>query len=401
MMLELKPYWMSEHLSFNTVYNSEGITFNTNFLLPPRQTQNGISYAIRSIKSMKQDIGIPFAFETGVNYLKILPDELPDGEFIARIARGADCFILLDLHNLIANELNGRQSVKQFLNQTPLERVIEIHIAGGFQYNGYYLDAHSGVSSEALLELTEETASKCPNLKAIIFEMIPEYSSTLKDGELREQFEQIQNIWQKQRISSKRVPITMSINAEKYTEVNYSPSEWEFALGHLVIGRDPRTTLGNKLALDPGIQLMRELLFHFRASMIISTLKLGTRLIRLSLGEMVFENLIKEFMGEYYPEIFPFIVAEQFIHFIKKRGLDVNYLNEVMLFEEAKILTMIDKKSRIVSFDFNPLPLFQALGRSELPSGDLDNLRMEIEIKPDEEVENMTDVFRLQSVLHN
>lgn len=264
---ELRPLWMSEHLSFNTVRDSEGVTFNTGFLLPPRQTHDGMSYAITSVQSMQKDIGLPFAFETGVSYLKPLPDELPDGEFIAGIANGADCFLLLDLHNLLANELNGRQPVKEFLNQTPLERVIEIHIAGGFHHNGYYLDAHSGVSSDVLLKLTEETASLCPNLKAIIFEMLPEYSSTVTVSELRTHFEHMRGVWQKHGTSS--MGPTMPKRANTSHEAKYSPGEWEFALGHLVVGRDPGTRLGYELASDPGIQIVRELLFHFRASMIV------------------------------------------------------------------------------------------------------------------------------------
>jgi len=54
---------------------------------------------------------VPIAIETAVNYLRPRADELGDGEFVAAVAERADCGILLDLHNIYCNALNGRQSV--------------------------------------------------------------------------------------------------------------------------------------------------------------------------------------------------------------------------------------------------------------------------------------------------
>src|SRR4029453_5953432 len=82
-------------------------------------------------------VGVPFAFETGVNYLQTRQDEIPDGEFVAELGRGGDCGILLDLHNIYCNQLNGRQTVEKFLSQIPLDRVWEMHVAGGFEMDGY------------------------------------------------------------------------------------------------------------------------------------------------------------------------------------------------------------------------------------------------------------------------
>ena len=87
---------------------------------------------------------LPFLIETGVNYLQPRPGELSDGAYIASVADSSDCAILLDLHNLLANERNGREPVSDVLSDLPLERVLEVHITGGFEFDGYYLDAHVG-----------------------------------------------------------------------------------------------------------------------------------------------------------------------------------------------------------------------------------------------------------------
>src|SRR5277367_2104526 len=105
----LEVPWLSEHLSFNLVGEAHSPrTHRTSFLLPPRQTLAGVIAAARSVQAMAAYMPVPVAVETGVNYLGRRPDELPDGEFVARVVEAAYCGILLDLHNIWTNQLNGR-----------------------------------------------------------------------------------------------------------------------------------------------------------------------------------------------------------------------------------------------------------------------------------------------------
>src|SRR5262249_26987582 len=105
---ELSSPWVSEHLSFNRIDDESG-EWQSGFLLPPRHTMMGVEAAIGSVRALSTRLIVPLAIETGVNYLRPRSDELPDGEFVARVAEGADCGILLDLHNVWTNARNGRQ----------------------------------------------------------------------------------------------------------------------------------------------------------------------------------------------------------------------------------------------------------------------------------------------------
>ena len=162
--------WASEHLAFNLTPD-----FFTGFFLPPRQTEAGLDIYIPAIRRLAKAVEVPFAFETGVNYLQPRADEIPDGEFVAQVAERAECGILLDLHNIYANEYNGRQTVQDFLKQIPLDRVWEMHVAGGFELDGYWLDAHSGTMPDAMVELARDIIPQLPNLKAIVFEMFTSF----------------------------------------------------------------------------------------------------------------------------------------------------------------------------------------------------------------------------------
>src|SRR5262245_5193453 len=60
--------WASEHLSFNRAFAGER-PFNAGFLLPPLQTPEGAEAAAASARALAARLPVPFAVETGVNYL--------------------------------------------------------------------------------------------------------------------------------------------------------------------------------------------------------------------------------------------------------------------------------------------------------------------------------------------
>jgi uncharacterized protein (UPF0276 family) len=179
--LELDAVHWSEHLAFNRA----GDRF-AGFLLPPIQTAEAVVAAASHIATYQELLNRPFLVETPTNYLQPVPGDLRDGEYVAAVAEAADCGILLDLHNIWANERNGRQPVDAYLADLPLERVQELHLAGGFETAGFYLDAHVGGIDPALLELAAAVVPRLPSLRAIIFEAVPQSVAVLGADGLRD-----------------------------------------------------------------------------------------------------------------------------------------------------------------------------------------------------------------------
>jgi uncharacterized protein (UPF0276 family) len=165
-------HW-SEHLSFNRVEH-DGRQLEACFLLPPVQTWATVEAAVAGIDDYQARLDVPFLVETPTNYLRPVLGELADGQFVAEVVTRADCGILLDLHNVWANERNGRQSVRDFVSCLPLERVLEVHLAGGSVEAGYYLDAHDGPVPADLLAIAAEVLPTLPNVRAVIFEAAPD-----------------------------------------------------------------------------------------------------------------------------------------------------------------------------------------------------------------------------------
>jgi uncharacterized protein (UPF0276 family) len=164
-------HW-SEHLSFNRARS--GSVRHAGYLLPPVPRVETVRAAVGHIARFQDEYDRPFLVETPTSYLRPVAGDLTDGTFVAQIAEQADCGILLDLHNVWANDLNGRQPVVEFLAEIPLDRVWEVHLAGGVYLDDLYLDAHIGAVPGPLLDLARAVIPRLPRVRAILFEAVPD-----------------------------------------------------------------------------------------------------------------------------------------------------------------------------------------------------------------------------------
>lgn len=389
MIRALKPVWLSEHLSFNNIEFGDSI-YNTNFLLPPLQTEEGIKVVSQSIKEYSSHFDIPFAFETGVNYLSKYAFEIEDGQFINEVAHHADSYILLDIHNLLVNQKNGRQSVKEFINQIDLENVLQIHLAGGFEHDGYYLDAHSNVSSEEVIELFEWIVKRLPNLKAVTFEMLPEYLNYVSDKAICKQLEVMNAIWDT-RGQRKHIKKPKPSNKFNNGIIEFSPTvtAWEITLGCLAIGKHHSMTdekLKTLLSNDKGLEIIQGLIRKFRSSLIVSSMKLSCRYIMLKYSLEKLDVIFEDYWLNSKPQLFALENGIEFANYMidKLDNLDSdNILKELMIYELNSLHTLIDNQSREVEISFNILELIDALSAGELPKN-IPLGKYEIVIEPDE-----------------
>lgn len=371
---DLDAAWVSEHLSFNTLPTSDGVE-QIGFLLPPRQTREGVELAVRNIRQLAVRMPVPFAFETGVNYLRPRADELSDGAFFAGIAEGADCGILLDLHNLWANQRNGRQPIEAVLAELPLDRVWEVHLAGGMLFDGYYLDAHSGAIAQELLEVAARVIPRLPNLGALIFEILPAYVPRLGLAGVRRQLALMNDLWRLQR--SERIVVSPSrAPAMPAADLSGDILQWERTLGTLAVGHAAgdmtRSTNGTgDLAGDPAIAVLRKLIGEFRSGRISRALHYTTILLLVSWGAERVHALLAEYAAQSYPDIFTSGEADRFACFLLDR-LDrlppTPYLSAVLRFEHALVRAALYGERATVEWEIDPTELFDALEQGSVPA---------------------------------
>lgn len=364
--------WCSEHLSFNR-FASERHELNTGFLCPPLQAPEGAKKAAANIRELKANLPIPFAFETGVNYLQPLSGELSDGQFFAAVAEEADCGIVLDLHNLWCNEQNGRQPLQEVLAELPLERVWEVHLAGGQDYKGYWLDAHSDLVPAPLMELAKDIIPTLPNLKALIFEILEDFVriNNIQPEALLEQVQQLRSLWDSRgsRFRTATVSSSKSLNRQSVETTDQLPSaaEWETTLGELITLRQITQSVGKDLNHDPGTQVFQHLVASQRGGMVVTSLHLSTRLLRLSLGEPQFQTLLETFWRTTPPELFASDEAFNWATYLQTRALNIPFLEDVLRFELASHQVLSEGTPKRVKFSSDPFPILSALHLGYLP----------------------------------
>lgn len=367
--------WASDHLSFNATPEH-----HTGFFLPPRQTSAGLEAVATGVSDLQVALGVPIAVETGVNYLRSRPDEMADGDFVAAVVATTGCGILLDLHNVFANSLNGRQPVERFIEQIPLEHVWEVHLAGGFELDGFWLDAHSGAIPPPLLDIARAVIPALPNLKAIIFEIFPSFVPVAGLDSIRGQMEHLHELWSLRGRAA--AAITSSPHPRIVTD-QLSPTAWERVPGGLAIGQAVDHPAAASLGDDPGVAIVRRLINEFRASMVVGVLRLTSRLLMLALSPEIFRALLQDFWKRTPPQPFASAEAEAFAEYLNALDLQIPQLAKILEFERAVLATVMDDQPRVVRFAIDPLPMLRALaeGRlTDIPGAPGD---YEIEITPD------------------
>jgi uncharacterized protein (UPF0276 family) len=365
--------WASEHLSVNEV-TSESSSFKTGFLLPPRQTACGASRAAQTIRATAEAVGVPFAVETGANYLKPRADELTDGAFIRQVVESADCGILLDLHNAYVSERAGRQTIDELMGELPLDRVWEIHVAGGFEYEGFWLDGHSGRMPETLVEAARKAIPRLPNLRAVTFELLPEFLPLFGPQGVAAELSRLRELWQLRRDATirpdSRRAETAAVSERPSCPLlsdQHPPEEWEATLGRLVLGHPVEGSLAEELRADPGLEILRLLADQVRGGMVASALPLTLRLLVLTHGKGGAEALLERFWRRSTPSLFSGEEGLAFAEFVVPEFDSTPYLRDVVELETALIRARVDHISATVRTSHDPAELVEALRAGELP----------------------------------
>lgn len=144
------PPWHTDHLAFT---QADGISIG--HLAPVAYTDESLRLCIENIRLVQKAIDRPFALETITMPFYWPNNTIEEHEFLTEITRQTGCYLLLDLENVRINGTNHGRGGRDLIDRLPLERVAQIHLAGGLQRDGLDQDTHSQPVSEATWSLLE------------------------------------------------------------------------------------------------------------------------------------------------------------------------------------------------------------------------------------------------------
>jgi uncharacterized protein (UPF0276 family) len=132
-----QPAWLSDHLCWTAQGGA-----HLHDLLPLPHTAEAVRHVAARIVAVQDALGRRIAIENVSSYVRFAGDELREGEFLAAIAREADCGILLDLNNLFVNAHNHGDDADAALAALDPERIFQIHLAGPSESGALLIDTH-------------------------------------------------------------------------------------------------------------------------------------------------------------------------------------------------------------------------------------------------------------------
>lgn len=175
---DVRPAWFSEHVCFT---KSGGRQIG--HLAPVPYTVEAIKVFVRNITKVKNRIRTPLILENITYMMRFPSSEMSESEFIRAVLEETDCGLLLDVTNLYINATNFRYDWRKFLDELPLERIVQLHFVGKRDYRGRLIDAHAHKTQDEIWEVFREVCAQA-NVKGAILERdenIPPFSEILEE----------------------------------------------------------------------------------------------------------------------------------------------------------------------------------------------------------------------------
>lgn len=161
---EIDSPWVSDHLCFTGM---DGTAMND--LLPLPRTEEAAAHVAARVRRIQETLGRPFLVENVSSYVDPTPPGgLDEAEFAGAVCELADCGMLLDVNNVHVNAVNFDRDAWDTLRRMPLDRVVQLHLAGPEPKGKLLLDTHGAEIQPAVWELTRRLLPELGPTSALV-----------------------------------------------------------------------------------------------------------------------------------------------------------------------------------------------------------------------------------------
>jgi uncharacterized protein len=154
----------SDHLCFASAGHA-----HLHELLPLKRCRESALSAVERVRRIEDALRRPLSLENISYYAHPGRAEMSEAEFLSTVLEGSGAGLLLDLNNVFVNAHNHGQDPFELLQQIPLERVREIHVAGHERRprpprpgapTDWLIDTHGSPVCDEVLELLAWTLAR-------------------------------------------------------------------------------------------------------------------------------------------------------------------------------------------------------------------------------------------------
>ncbi len=165
---EVGSPWHSDHLCFGA---ARGVVLHD--LLPIAFTDAVVTRVADRVARAQDALGVPMAVENISFYLHPGKKEMSEAEFIARVCDRAGCGLMLDVNNAYVNATNFGFDVDDWMRTVPLDRVVQIHVAGHEWFDEgpggkLIVDTHGADVCDPVLALLERVLPRTGRVPVVL-----------------------------------------------------------------------------------------------------------------------------------------------------------------------------------------------------------------------------------------
>lgn len=158
-----KTPWVSDHLCWGRL---PGAHYHD--LLPLPYTREVIDYVAERARIVQDYLELPFALENLSSYVAFKKDEMPEWEFYTAVVEKADIYMMLDVNNIYVSSRNHGFDPRIYYDNIPMERVIQIHLAGHSDYDAYVLDTHDNYVRDEVWKIYAEVYPRTGGVSTLL-----------------------------------------------------------------------------------------------------------------------------------------------------------------------------------------------------------------------------------------
>jgi len=160
---EVEPAIVSDHLCWSSFGGH-----SAHDLWPLPYTEQSLAHVVSRVQHVQDRLGRRILLENPSSYVVFAASEIAEAEFLAEVARRADCGILLDVNNVFVSATNHGWDARAYLAAIPAERVGQIHLAGHTDHATHLLDTHDQPISDAVWELYATAVARFSGVATMI-----------------------------------------------------------------------------------------------------------------------------------------------------------------------------------------------------------------------------------------
>ena len=152
---EVEPPYVSDHLCWSGLGGH-----SAHDLWPMPYTDEALDLVVDKVGRVQDRLRRRILLENPSSYVTFTASSLGEAEFMAEVARRADCGLLLDVNNVYVSSTNHGWDAQGYLAAMPVERVAQIHLAGHSDHGTHLLDTHDHPVCEAVWQLYGEAIAR-------------------------------------------------------------------------------------------------------------------------------------------------------------------------------------------------------------------------------------------------